>query len=118
MDYWFEARPETRRLLLRADGELAGFALVGQRPFPYMDRGSDFRLSEFFVLRGLRRRGVGRAAANALFATLRGKWELSELPGNEAAIRFWRAVIGEHTGGRYDERMIEGNPTQFFTSGG
>ena len=60
-------------------------------------------MAEFFVLRAWRGRGIGRRAVFALFDRFRGKWEISELPRNAAAISFWRRVIGEYGGGRYTE---------------
>lgn len=63
----------------------------------------DFRMAEFFVLRKHRGRGLGRRAVFTLFDRFRGKWEISELPRNAPAIRFWRRVIGEYSGGRYTE---------------
>jgi predicted acetyltransferase len=60
-------------------------------------------MSEFFVLRGHRGRGIGRRAVFALFDRFPGVWEISELPRNVPAIRFWRRVIGEYSHGRYRE---------------
>jgi predicted acetyltransferase len=53
-----------------------------------MTTGLDFRLCEFFVLRSLRGRGIGRAAAFAVFDRFRGSWEVEELRRNEPAGRF------------------------------
>lgn len=60
-------------------------------------------MAEFFVLRAWRGRGIGRRAVLALFDRFRGKWEISELPRNAPAIRFWRRVIGGYRDGRYTE---------------
>ncbi len=42
-------------------------------------------------------------AVFALFERFRGRWEIFELPRNERAIRFWRRVVGEFSGGRFTE---------------
>ena len=64
-------------------------------------------MAEFFVLRGERRRGIGRAAALALFERFGGRWEVAQLRDNGPARAFWRTVITEYTGGRYEERATD-----------
>jgi predicted acetyltransferase len=114
---WLDRRsPAMHPLAIRADGRPAGFALVGQAPFPHMTRGRDYRMCEFFVLNRVRRRGVGRRAAQAIFAMFPGLWEVSELPQNTLATTFWRAVIGEYTGGAFTEAIERGDVVQVFDS--
>src|ERR1700730_3245990 len=108
---WLEEDGDHPLILVDA-GRRAGFALVNQAPSPYMKPGMGFRMSEFFVLRNLRGQGIGRRAVFALFDRFRGKWEISELPRNAAAISFWRRVIGEYAGGRYEETTDERGVTQ------
>lgn len=103
-------------LAIREGGRPAGFALVGQAPFPYMTRGRDFRMCEFFVLNRSRRRGVGRRAAHAVFAMFPGVWEVSELPRNTAAVSFWRTVIGEYTHGAFSDELVRDEVVQVFDS--
>jgi predicted acetyltransferase len=90
-------------LIVLDSGRRVGFALVNQAPSPHVGRGMDFRMAEFFVLRRHRRDGIGRRAVVALFDRFRGKWEITELPRNTAAIAFWRRVVGAYGGGRYEE---------------
>lgn len=116
LPYWLSGKAEVHPMLFRIDGRPVGFALVGQAPFPFMTPGRDFRLSEFFVLRGERRHGVGKRAAFALFDKFRGVWELSQLPANQGAIAFWRRVIGEYMGGDFEDSTLEGDPAQVFDS--
>jgi predicted acetyltransferase len=68
-----------------------------------MRPGMDYRMSEFFVLRSHRGRGIGRRAVFSLFDRFRGKWEVFEMARNAVAISFWRRVIGEYGGGRHEE---------------
>lgn len=99
---WLEEATDHPLIVLES-GQRVGCALVNQAPSPHMQPGMGFRLSEFFVLRKHRRSGIGRRAAFALFDRFGGKWEISELTRNTAAIKFWRRVIGEYTGGHYEE---------------
>lgn len=111
---WLSQSPEVHPLLLRWEGRAVGFAFVGQAPFPFMTRGRDFRMSEFFILRGERRRGLGRRAARAVFDRFRGVWEVSQLPANRPAIAFWRSVIQDYTGGAFQDTFVDGVPAQVF----
>jgi predicted acetyltransferase len=88
---WSE--PRRHPFLFHAHGTLAGFAIV--------DRGSQvtarqdvWDMAEFFVLNRWRRSGVGRSAAEQLFAMFPGEWEVRPFPGYVPAQRFWTAVCG------------------------
>jgi hypothetical protein len=54
-DWLDHLSPLVHPLIIRADGRPAGFAFVGQAPFPHMTAGRDYRISEFFVLARYRR---------------------------------------------------------------
>ena len=105
-------------LIIVDAGGRVGFALVNQAPSPHLQPGMDFRMSEFFVLRKYRGRGVGRRAVFALFDRFRGKWEISELPRNTIAIAFWRRVIGEYGGGGHEETSDEQGVRQIIDTTG
>lgn len=86
-----------------ADDNYAGFALVDQA----VRIGTEgYWMDQFFVLKKYRRQGVGQLLANSVFATLRGRWEVGQMPQNHAAQTFWRKVIGEYTGGRFKEHEV------------
>lgn len=94
--------PRRRAFLIRADGHLAGFAFVN-RWSHLTDDPAVSDLTEFFILRRHRRRGVGEAAARAIFDRFPGRWEVRQLAENGRARTFWRAVVGRYTGGHYEE---------------
>jgi predicted acetyltransferase len=69
------------------DGEkLAGFALM--RRIDGVNH-----LSEFFVMKAHRRRGVGRLAAIRLFRMYPGDWSLEMDHNNDRARKFWSQVL-------------------------
>jgi len=111
--YWVE---EGRHpFLVRVDGKLAGFVLVNQQTrLP----GNEWSVAEFFILRKYRRRGIGKRVAQFIFDQFRGKWEVAEIDSNSDARSFWKAAIGEYTGGTYEEVVLEDErwkgPVQFF----
>lgn len=96
-------------------GYLAGFVLISDRV--RFRRGPGRYVDEFFVLRRYRRKGIGRALAFQTFETFQGYWEVAEIPGNKPAQTFWRQVIGDYTGGRYEEIITpDGEVWQHFDS--
>lgn len=94
LPYWL-TEPSCRPLVAVEGGAARGFAFVGTGDFPFKSDLADHRVSEFFVLRASRRGGLGRRLAHAVFRLLPGRWELTVLHGNDAALAFWRAVVDE-----------------------
>lgn len=89
---WFSAAG-ARPLVLRAGDQRIGFAFVGQEPFSYRSFDVDQRLSELFILRSCRGRGLGRAAASSVLQAFPGAWELFTLRSNRPAQAFWEKVL-------------------------
>jgi predicted acetyltransferase len=90
--YWSE--PGRFPFLIAVDGHWGGFALVRQGSRISGDP-EVWDLAEFFVARGLRRRGVGIAAAHLVWRRFAGRWEVRVMQENVAALHFWqRAVAG------------------------
>jgi predicted acetyltransferase len=106
--------------LIEADGQIAGFCLIDHRA---VAETFDWNMGQFYVLGTLARRGIGARAARLAFERFPGIWQVTQVPENLPAIAFWRAVIGAHTGGRFDETVLpdpqeEGEPrnVMLFTS--
>jgi predicted acetyltransferase len=105
--YWSE--PNRYPFIIKTDGQLAGFALV-RRGSEMSDDSDVWDMTEFFVIRGVRRRGVGMKAAHAIWKQFPGKWEVRVIDRNEKALKFWGCAIKEFLG-----RAIE--PTPFDKDG-
>ncbi len=80
---WFEDGGHT--YLVYADDELAGFA-IAERGSRIDDNPDVFDVAELFVVRGLRRHGVGLAAARALLLQWSGAWEIRVRSNHSAAL--------------------------------
>lgn len=99
--YW---REEGRiPLLVRADGALAGFALINRHS--HIGRPVERDMAEFFIARTHRRAGVGSAAAAALFAGYPGSWEVAVMRRNLPALAFWERAVAAAAGGGPVERL-------------
>ena len=93
--------PRRRSFLVRVDGKLAGFAII--REGAHFAGEGTREISEFFVLRRYRRRGVGEEVARAIFDAFPGRWEVAQAARNVDAQAFWRRVLGRYTRNRCTE---------------
>jgi predicted acetyltransferase len=86
-DAWW-TDPNHYGYFIKLGEELAGFALVrtGSRVTEAPDV---MDVAEFFVLRGVRRKGVGMSAAHALFRAFSRAWEIRVRRTNVDALEFW-----------------------------
>ena len=91
--YWTDA--DRSAWLIRANGRLAGFALLNT--YSHSGLPTDHDMAEFFVVRKHRRSGVGRAAAMRLIGERVGQWELAVARANVGALSFWRGVANAMT---------------------
>ena len=101
--YWQEPGRHPFRIL--CDGAWAGFALVRDLPEGVHE------MAEFFILRKFRRAGVGATAATHLFRHFGGGWHVAQEADNHPAQAFWRRVIGDVTGGRFEDTWSDARPS-------
>jgi predicted acetyltransferase len=92
-----------------------GFALLARQT--HASRTADFRMTDFFIARDARRRGVGQGAVRLILDRFAGRWEIVEYSRNKIAVGFWRRVIAAYTKGDYQERVTNGEVRQTFRSG-
>ncbi|HEY3116472.1 MAG TPA: GNAT family N-acetyltransferase, partial [Chloroflexota bacterium] len=98
--------------LIRADGKLAGFALVEERQI--IEPGAPrYTMADFFVLKIYRRQGIGQQAAWDLFRRFTGSWLIQEHGANSVAQAFWRTAVGRYTRDTYEEKRY-GIPERLF----
>jgi predicted acetyltransferase len=88
---------------IRADGELVGFVIVDRHSeHPTSDQ-TENEIAQFFVMRSVRRQGIGQRAAILTFEQFPGAWVVKEMGENTGAIAFWRKLIDQYTGGHYTD---------------
>ena len=107
--------PSSRLLTILDSMTPVGFALVAQQT--HASRTADYRMTDFFIARDARRRGVGQGAVRLIFDRFAGRWEIVEYSRNKAAVGFWRRVISAYTKGDYQERVTNDEVRQTFRSG-
>src|SRR5580658_4183051 len=87
--YWSE--PDRHPFLLRVAGKLAGLVLVTRED-------AVWDMTEFFVVRGCRGRGIGLQAAHEIWRRFPGTWQVRVMQANVPAHRFWAGAISKFTG--------------------
>ena len=101
--YWIE--DGRYPFLVRVGGKIAGFALVRQlEQNGTPDREPLHEITDLFILRRFRRRGVGRVLARRMFDMFPGRWSVREREVNAPAHAFWRSVVTEYTRGHFEEK--------------
>ncbi len=93
--YWSD--PGRYPFLIWIDAKLAGFVLVKQGS-EVSGNNAAWDMAEFFVLRGLRRRGIGTQVAGAVWMRFPGAWEVRVMESNVSALQFWARAISEFMG--------------------
>ncbi|MFC7419793.1 GNAT family N-acetyltransferase [Iodobacter arcticus] len=100
--YW--NHPECTAFVALVNGHYVGFALVDQQ----VKVGSHgYWMDQFFILKKYRRIGLGKSLAIQVFNTLKGRWEVGQMPDNHKAQLFWRRLIAEFATG-FDEHTLTG----------
>ena len=89
-----EADPRVRAWLITAADGLGGFVMTA----PHEDGTS---IHDFFVVRALRRTGVGREAARQVIAMFPGRWSIAFQAYNPGVQRFWSQVATDAVGDRW-----------------
>jgi predicted acetyltransferase len=102
--YWSD--PDRHPFLVRLSGRPAGLVFV--------KRGSDvsgneavWDMAEFFILRGVRRRGIGTQVAHEVWRRFPGMWEVRVMQENVLAQGFWARSISLFTGEAIRPVLVE-----------
>ena len=88
-DYW--TKPDHAVWFIRADGKLAGFALLDKRT--RSGKPIDFNMSQFFVLRRYRGQDVAGRAVVQILNDHPGQWEVAIMERNTPALHFWPRAV-------------------------
>ncbi|WP_250009211.1 GNAT family N-acetyltransferase [Actinoplanes sp. M2I2] len=105
--------PRRRAWLITAAGRTAGFVLTGPAD------ADGHAITAFFVVRALRRTGVGREAAVRVIGLLPGRWVIGFQRYNPGVEAFWSRVATEVAGDRWeiaDGPVPENRPPDTFIS--
>jgi len=102
--YWKE--PDRYPFLIRVDGHWGGFVLA-RRGSQLSGDENIWDMTEFFIVRGCRRLGVGTKVAREIWRRFPGTWEVRVIDRNQKAKDFWRRAIGDFLGEAIDPISFE-----------
>jgi predicted acetyltransferase len=97
--HYFETSGE-KAFLVRVNNEIAGFVLLDKM---HLLEPVDWNMGEFFILAKFQGKGIANQIAQQIFQDHRGKWSVAVMPENIKALKFWRKVISDFSGGNYTE---------------
>lgn len=86
--------------LVKVYDDVAGFVLLNQS---VTCKNSDWNVGEFFVLGKYQGHGVGKIAAEKIWQLHPGKWEVSVIPENISALKFWESTINKFTANVFEK---------------
>jgi predicted acetyltransferase len=114
--YWSE--PHWHPFLVTVNGMPAGFALV-KRAATSTDFKTTWDMTEFFIVRRYRRRGIGTRIAKEVFKQLLGLWEVRVMSSNHSGLHFWEHAIKAFVGRSVPSVRItrDGEEWQLFSFG-
>jgi predicted acetyltransferase len=102
-NYWLE---ENRfPYFIKVDKKLAGFIMVNN--YRELNVETEYSIGEYFIVYKYRKIGIGKYVINYIFNKYKGKWQLTYLPENEIAKKFWNKIVNEYTNGKYETHKIK-----------
>ena len=102
--YWQESNRYP--FLIRVNGNLAGFVFV-RKGSEVSGDDNVWDLTEFFIVRGYRRRRVGITVAHEVWRKFPGLWEVRVAEKNKVAQDFWGRTIDSLMGKAVDASVYE-----------
>lgn len=91
--HYFEENTR-KAYLVKVYDDVAGFILLNQA---VTCKDSDWNIGECFILGRYQGHGVGKIAAEIIWQLYPGKWEVSVIPENTSALKFWENTISKFT---------------------
>lgn len=81
--------------LIYVENKLAGFVLIqkGLEQFDIQPDDNRWNVTEFFILRKFRGKGIGQEVIQAIWKTFKGEWQIRVLKENQLATTFWEKTI-------------------------
>lgn len=113
--YWEDPQRHAYYILL--GNKIVGFVLVNDYSVT-VDKA--MTISEFYIKKLHRGKGIGKKIAFKVFDRFPGTWEIREIEHNKSGHAFWKKIINEYTKGNYKEKFLKNDkwngPVQVFNN--
>lgn len=100
--YWQE--PNRFPFFIKADQKNVGFILINDYNV-LINEGKS--ISEFFVKKEFRKKGIGKEASRLVFNLFPNKWEIRQIIENQQAHSYWIKIISEFTKNNFTEEFVK-----------
>lgn len=100
---YFE-EPSRKAYLVKVYDEIAGFVLLNQAT---EDATNTWNMGEFFIIAKFQGQGIASRVAKEIWNMHPGKWEVSVIPNNKSALKFWEKAISAFTSGTFNKQIKE-----------
>ena len=96
--------PSRKAYLVKVYDEIAGFVLINQETEA---PSNTWNMGEFFIIAKIQGQGIGSYVAKEIWNMHPGTWEVSVIPQNKSALKFWEKGIREFTCGAFNKQIKE-----------
>jgi predicted acetyltransferase len=96
--------PSRKAYLIKVYDEIAGFVLLDNE---VIDPKNTINMGEFFIIAKFQGAGIATHVAKEIWNMHPGKWEVSVIPSNKSALKFWEKSISEFTSGAFNKLIKE-----------
>lgn len=96
--------PSRKAYLVKVYDEIAGFVLLNQAT---EDSTNNWNMGEFFIIAKFQGAGIATRVAKQVWNMHPGRWEVSVIPNNKSALKFWEKSISEFTYGAFNRKIKE-----------
>jgi predicted acetyltransferase/RimJ/RimL family protein N-acetyltransferase len=97
--------------VIKVYDEIAGFALINEKG---LEKHTDWKIDQFFILAKFQRSGIGKVTTEKIWQLHPGKWEVSVIPENISALKFWENTISKFTDNVFEKetKLIDSDKDQ------
>jgi predicted acetyltransferase/RimJ/RimL family protein N-acetyltransferase len=96
--------PSRKAYLIKVYDEMAGFVLLDNE---VKDPRNTINMGEFFIIAKFQGVGIATRVAKEIWNMHPGRWEVSVIPNNKSALKFWEKSISEFTYGAFNKQIKE-----------
>jgi predicted acetyltransferase/RimJ/RimL family protein N-acetyltransferase len=96
--------PSRKAYLIKVYDEMAGFVLLDNE---VKDPRNTINMGEFFIIAKFQGAGIATRVAKEIWNMHPGRWEVSVIPNNKSALKFWEKAISEFTSGTFRKQIKE-----------
>jgi len=88
--------------LIKVYDEIAGFILLDNE---VKNPDNTINMGEFFIIAKFQGQGIANQVAKEIWNMHPGRWEVSVIPNNKPALKFWEKAISEFTFGSFNKQI-------------